>query len=47
MEINRLKISLFMGIENDWTGLKDSQAVPNQVKANMGPLTLVGMEIKF
>jgi len=47
LDINRFKISLFMGVEYDWIDFKDSQTVPNQVKANMGPLGLFGAEIKF
>jgi hypothetical protein len=47
MDINRLKILLFMGVEYDQIEFKDSQEVPNHVKANMGPLGLIGAEIKF
>jgi hypothetical protein len=44
---DRLKISLFAGVEYDQVDFKDNQTEPNHVKANMGPLGLVGMEIKF
>jgi hypothetical protein len=47
MEVNRLKISLFMGVEYNWIDFKDDQTEPNHVKANMGPLGLIGAEIKF
>jgi len=47
MDINRFKISLFMGIEYDWVDFKDNQTVPNHIKANMGPLGQIGAEIKF
>ena len=44
---DRLKISLFMGVEYDQIDFKDSQTEPNHVKANMGPLGLAGAEIRF
>jgi hypothetical protein len=44
---DRLKISLFAGVEYDQVDFKDNQTEPNHVKANMGLLGLVGMEIKF
>jgi len=47
VEINRLKILLFLGVEYDWIDFKDNQTEPNHVKANMGPLGLIGVEIKF
>jgi hypothetical protein len=47
MDINRFKISLFMGVEYNWVDFKDNQTEPNHVKANMGPLGLIGAEIKF
>jgi len=47
MEINRLKVSVFMGVEYDWIDFKDNQTEPNHVKANMGPLGLIGAEIAF
>jgi len=47
MDIRRFKISLFMGVEYDWIDYKDNQTVPNHIKANMGPLGLIGAEIKF
>jgi hypothetical protein len=45
--INRLKILLFMGVEYNQIDFKDSQTEPNRIKANMGPLGLLGAEIKF
>lgn len=47
MDINRLKILLFMGVEYNQIDFKDNQATPNHIKANMGPLGLIGAEIKF
>ncbi len=47
MDINRFKISFFMGIEYDWVDFKDNQTEPNHVKANMGPLGVFGAEIRF
>jgi len=47
MDKDRLKILLFMGVEYNQIDFKDSQTEPNHVKANMGPLGLVGAEIKF
>jgi len=47
MEINRLKISLFVGVEYNLIDFKDNQSTPNHVKASMGPLGLIGAEIKF
>lgn len=47
MNIDRLKILLFMGVEYDQIDSEDSQTEPNHVKANMGPLGLFGAEIKF
>ena len=47
MDINPFKISLFMGVEYSWVDFKDNQTEPNHVKANMGPLGLIGAEIKF
>ena len=47
VEISRLKILLFIGVEYNWIDFKDNQTVPNHVKANMGPLGLIGAEIKF
>lgn len=46
-EINRLKILLFMGVEYNRIDFKDNQAEPNRITANMGPLGLIGAEIKF
>jgi hypothetical protein len=45
--INRLKILLFMGVEYNQIDFKDSQTEPNHIKADMGPLELIGAEIKF
>ena len=47
MDISRLKISLFTGVEYHWVDFKDNQTEPNHVKASMGPLGLVGAEIRF
>lgn len=47
MDINRFEISLFMGVEYHWVDFKDNQTEPNHVKANMGPLGLIGAEIRF
>jgi hypothetical protein len=47
MDINRLKILLLMGVEYNRIDFKDNQTEPNHVKANMGPLGVVGAEIKF
>jgi hypothetical protein len=47
MDINRLKILLFMGVKYNRIDFKDNQTEPNRVKANMGPLGLIGAEIKF
>lgn len=47
MDINRFKMSLFMGVEYNWVDFKDNQTERNHVKANMGPLGLVGAEITF
>ncbi len=47
VEISRLKVLLLMGVEYNWIDFKDNQTVPNHVKANMGPLGLIGAEIKF
>jgi hypothetical protein len=47
MNIDRFKVSLSQGIEYDWIDFEDSQREPNRVKANMGPLGLIGAEIKF
>ena len=45
--INRLKILLFMGVEYNHIDFKDSQTEANHIKANMGPLGLIGTELKF
>ena len=47
VEINRLKMLLFIGVEYIWIDFKDDQREPNHVKANMGPLGLIGAEIAF
>lgn len=47
LDKDRMKISLFMGVEYNQIDFKDSQTEPNRVKANMGPLGLIGAEIKF
>jgi len=47
MDKDRLKISLFMGVEYNQIDSKDSQTEPKHIKANMGPLGLVGAEIKY
>jgi hypothetical protein len=44
---DRLKILLFMGVEYNQIDFKDSQTEPNHIKANMGPLGLVGGELKY
>jgi len=44
---DRLRISLFAGVEYNLIDFKDSQTEPNRVKANMGPLGLAGLEIRF
>jgi hypothetical protein len=44
---DRLRISLFAGIEYNQINYKDSQTVPNHIRADMGPLGLAGLEIKF
>jgi hypothetical protein len=44
---DRLKISLFAGVEYNLISYKDSQTVPNHIRAEMGPLGLAGLEIKF
>jgi hypothetical protein len=43
----RLRISLFAGVEYNLINYKDSQTVPNHIRAGMGPLGLAGLEIKF
>jgi hypothetical protein len=47
MNIDRLKILLFIGVEYDQIDFEDSQTEPNRIKANMEPLGLAGAEIKF
>jgi hypothetical protein len=47
MNMNRLKVLLFMGVEYNQIDFKDSQTEPNRVKVKMGPLGLVGAETKF
>jgi len=47
LDKDRLKISLFAGIEYNQIDYKDSQTVPNHIRADMGPLGLAGVEIKF
>jgi hypothetical protein len=44
---DRLKVLLFMGIEYDGIYYKDSQTKSNHIKADIGPLGIVGAEIKF
>jgi hypothetical protein len=44
---DRLKILLFMGIEYDGIYYKDNQTKSNHIRADMGPLGIVGAEIKF
>jgi len=43
----RWKISLFAGLEYDLIDYKDSQTTPNHVRAEMGPLGTVGIEMRF
>ena len=47
MDIDPFKILLFMGVEYHWVDFKDNQTEPNRIIANMGPLGLIGAEIKF
>lgn len=44
---DRLRISLFAGVEYNQINYKDSQTVSNHIRADMGPLGLAGVEIKF
>lgn len=47
MSKGRLKTLLVAGVEYNQIDYKDSQTKPNHVKADMGPLGLVGAEIRF
>lgn len=47
LQRNDLAISGLVGIDYDWIAYKDSQRVPNDIKANIGPMGMVGLEIHF
>lgn len=47
MNKDRLKIFLFAGVEYNVIDYKDSQTNPNHVRADMGPLGTIGVEMKF
>jgi hypothetical protein len=44
---DRLKIMLFAGVEYNHIDYKDSQIKSNHIRADMGPMGIVGAEIKF
>ena len=47
MNKDRLKLFLFAGVEYNLIDYKDSQTTPNHVRADMGPLGTLGVEMKF
>jgi hypothetical protein len=47
LDTNRLRMLLFAGVEYDLIEYKDSQATPNHLNADMGPLATLGVEINF
>ena len=40
-------VSALLGIDYGWIGYEDSQQVPNHIKADLGPMGVVGLEIQF
>jgi hypothetical protein len=42
-----LAISGMVGLDYNWISYKDSQRVPNDIKADIGPLGLLGLEVSF
>ena len=40
-------ISGLAGIDYDWISYKDSQQVPNDIKADVGPMGMVALEVSF
>ena len=44
---DHLSVSGLLGIDHDWIYYKDSQSTPNDIRANIGPMGLVGLEVKF
>lgn len=47
MNKDRLKVLLELGIEYNYIDYKDSQTMPNHIKASIGPSGLFGVKIKF
>lgn len=47
VEHEDLCISGLAAIDYDWISYKDRQRVPNDIKADVGPMGLVGLEVSF
>jgi hypothetical protein len=47
LERDDLAVSVLVGLNYDWISYKDSQQTPNDIKADIGPLVLLGLEVAF
>ncbi len=42
-----VSVSGLLGVDYDWIYYKDSQSVSNDLRANVGPMGLVGLDVRF
>ncbi len=47
LERDDLSVSGVFGVDYDWIYYEDSQSTPNDIRANVGPMGLVGLEVNF
>jgi hypothetical protein len=47
LQRNGLTVGGLLGIDYDWIAYKDAQKVPNDIRADIGPMGVVGLDVQF